>query len=317
MIGVGIAAMLIAVFGMIVGWIFVGQLATASDDSLDVTLQSLDAIDDTIDLADDVLVSTADGITALAGTLTAVSGSFDAGTQAIDDIAGLATTIGPSLEDAGSTVRTLERIGDDIDSVLGALSNLPLAPDYDPSAGLGDTFGQLADTLEALPGQLESTAVSLTEFTGSADELQQQLIDTQRRLLDTEQKAATMRADLTRERAQIAAEREALARQGASGSAGEQQRHRSEFAQLRPFLRRNDRAGIDHDSLVPEAYGHRLGIDVGSGRHEAEMEAEAVEQAVERFGQDPTSGRIAVVRARRDVREAGDFERLGALGSRE
>ena len=79
MIGVGIAGMLIAVFGMIVGWIFVGQLATASDDSLDVTLQSLDAIDDTIDLADDVLVSTADGITALAGTLTAVSGSFDAG----------------------------------------------------------------------------------------------------------------------------------------------------------------------------------------------------------------------------------------------
>jgi methyl-accepting chemotaxis protein len=175
MIGVGVAAMLIAVFGMVVGWIFVGQLASASDDSLDVTLQSLDAIDDTIDLADDVLVSTADGITALAGTLTAVSQSFDAGTQAIDDIAGLATTIGPSLDDAGSTVRRLERIGDDIDSVLGALSSLPLAPDYNPSAGLGDTFGQLADTLEALPGQLESTAGSLTEFTGSADELQQQL----------------------------------------------------------------------------------------------------------------------------------------------
>ncbi len=175
MIGVGVAGMVIAVFGMVVGWIFVGQLATASDDSLDVTLQSLDAIDDTIDLADDVLVSTADGITALAGTLTAVSGSFDAGTQAIDDIAGLATTIGPSLEDAGSTVRRLERIGGNIDSVLGALSNLPLAPDYDPSAGLGETFGQLADTLEALPGQLESTAGSLTEFTGSADELQQQL----------------------------------------------------------------------------------------------------------------------------------------------
>ncbi|MGE5209623.1 MAG: hypothetical protein ACM3MM_00055 [Acidobacteriota bacterium] len=177
MVGVGVAGMLIAVSGTIVGWIFVGQLATASDDTLEVTLQSLDAIDDTIDLADEVLGSSVDAVDALAGSLAAVSGSFDAGTQAIEDIAGLATTIGPSLEDAGRTVRTLERIGDDIDSVLNALSNLPLAPDYDPDAGLGDTFGQLADTLETLPGQLESTATSLTDFTGSADELQQQLDD--------------------------------------------------------------------------------------------------------------------------------------------
>ncbi len=175
MIGVGIAGMLIAVFGMIVGWIFVGQLANASDDSLDVTLQSLDAIDDTIDLADNVLVSTTEGITALAGTLTAVSGSFDSGTQAIDDIAGLADTVGPSLEDAAVTVRSLERIGDNIDSVLSALSSLPLTPDYDSSAGLGDTFGQLAGTLEELPGQLSTTATSLTEFTGSAGDVQQRL----------------------------------------------------------------------------------------------------------------------------------------------
>jgi methyl-accepting chemotaxis protein len=177
MVGVGVAGMLIAVSGTIVGWIFVGQLATASDDTLEVTLQSLDAVDDTIDLADEVLGSSVDAVDALAGSLAAVSASFDAGTQAIEDVAGLATTIGPSLEDAARTVRALERIGGDIDSVLNALSNLPLAPDYDPDAGLGDTFGQLADTLEILPDQLESTATSLTDFTGSADELQQQLDD--------------------------------------------------------------------------------------------------------------------------------------------
>ncbi len=177
MIGVGVAGALIAVFGMVVGWIFVGQLASASDDSLAVTLQSLAAIDDTIDLADDVLVSTAEGISALAGTLSAVSGSFDAGTQAIDDIAVLAETIGPSLEDAGTTVRTLEGIGNDIDALLAALSSLPVGPDYDPQAGLGETLGQLAETLEQLPGQLDTTAASLTEFTGSAGGLQQQLDD--------------------------------------------------------------------------------------------------------------------------------------------
>ena len=177
MVGVGVAGMLIAVFGMIVGWIFVGQLATASDDTLEVTLQSLDAIDDTIDLADEVLGSSVDAVDALAGSLAAVAGSFEAGTQAIDEIAGLAVTLGPSLEDAGRTVRKLEGIGNDLDSVLAALSNLPLAPDYNPDATLGETFGQLADTFEVLPGQLESTAISLTDFTGSADELQQQLDD--------------------------------------------------------------------------------------------------------------------------------------------
>src|SRR5690606_13806117 len=130
---------------------------------------------DTIDLAADVLTSTTDAVDALAGTLAAVSGSFDAGTTAIDDIADLADTIGPSLDEAATTTRALEGVGDDIDAVLGALSNIPFGPDYNPSAGLGDTFGRLADALEPLPGQLATTAGSLTEFTGSAVELQEQL----------------------------------------------------------------------------------------------------------------------------------------------
>jgi hypothetical protein len=175
MIGVGVAGALIALFGMVAGWIFVGQVAAASDDSLEVTLQSLDAIDDTLDLADDVMVSSLAGIEALSGALTAVSGSFGAGTAAIDDIAVLADTIGPSLDDAAATVRTLERIGLDIDGVLGAVSNLPFAPDYNPTAGLGETIGDLAGTLELLPEQLASTSGNLTEFTASAGTLQQQL----------------------------------------------------------------------------------------------------------------------------------------------
>jgi predicted nucleic acid-binding Zn-ribbon protein len=60
----------------------------------------------------------------------------------------------------------------------------------------------------------------------SRDALQQQLLDTQRRLLDTEQQAASLRAELSRERAKVATEREALARQGASGASGEQERQR-------------------------------------------------------------------------------------------
>jgi len=175
MIGLAAVGAVVAVFGIVVGWIFVGQVATASDDSLQVTVQTLDAVDDTIDLAEEVLGSTVDAVDALAGTLTAVSGSFETGTAAIDDIASLADTLGPSLADASDTVRSLERVGGQIDSVLGALSSLPIGPDYDPEDGLGDTFGRLADTLDELPGELESTSGSLTEFTDNAGGLQAEL----------------------------------------------------------------------------------------------------------------------------------------------
>ncbi len=175
MIALGAVGVIVAVFGVVVGWIFVGQIATASDDSLEVTVQTLDAVDDTIDLAEEVLVSTVDSVDALAGTVTAVSASFQAGTAAIDDIASLADTLGPSLADAGDTVRTLERVGGQVDGVLEAVSSLPVVPAYDSENGLGATFGTLADTLEELPGQLETTSASLTDFTDNAGALQAEL----------------------------------------------------------------------------------------------------------------------------------------------
>lgn len=175
MIGLGAVGVVVAVFGTVVGWVFVGQIATASDDSLEVTVQTLDAVDDTIDLAEVVLVSTVDAVDALAGTVTALSASFESGTDAIDDIAALADTLGPSLTDAGETVRTLERVGGQVDSVLEAVSSLPVVPSYDSENGLGATFGRLADTLEELPGQLEATSASLTDFTDNAGGLQAEL----------------------------------------------------------------------------------------------------------------------------------------------
>jgi hypothetical protein len=175
MIVLGVVGAIVAVAGTVAGWVFVGQVASASDDSLQVTVQALDAVDDTIDLAEEVLTSTVEAVDALNGTLEAVSSSFDTATTAIDEIASLADTLGPSLDDAGATVRTLESIGGQIDDALGALSSLPIGPDYDPDNGLGDTFGRLAGTLEELPPQLESTATSLTDFTGDAGELQAEL----------------------------------------------------------------------------------------------------------------------------------------------
>ncbi len=175
MIGLGVVGSLVAVFGTIVGWVFVGQLTDASDNTLEVTVQTLDAVDDTIDLAEEVLISTVDAVDSLAGTLESLSVSFESGTTAIDDVASLADTLVPSLTEVGDTVRTLERVGGQVDGALDALSNIPFAPDYDSDTGLAETFGRLADTLEELPEELSGTATSLNEFTASAGELQVEL----------------------------------------------------------------------------------------------------------------------------------------------
>ena len=177
MIGVGAAGAILAVVGTITAWMFVGELHTATDESLAITSRTLDAVDDTIDLADEVLTSTIEAVDALAGTLGAVSGAFDSGTTAIDEVAALADTLGPSLEEAASATRSLANLGDTIDGVLTALSSLPIGPTYDPDTGLGDTFGQLAEAIEPIPDQLAATAASLTEFTESAGDLEGELED--------------------------------------------------------------------------------------------------------------------------------------------
>jgi len=72
-------------------------------------------------------------------------------------------------------VRTLERVGGQVDSALDAVSSLPVVPSYDSEDGLGATFGRLADTLEELPGQLDAIAGRLTDFTDNVGELQAEL----------------------------------------------------------------------------------------------------------------------------------------------
>src|SRR6056297_3046791 len=171
MVAVAVAGAFTAVAGSATGWIFVGQLNDTTTESLDVTEQALDAVDDTIDLADDVLVSTDEAVRALAEALDAVSGSFDSATGAVDDVADLAGTIGPSLEEATATIRRLEGLGGTIDGVLRALSDIPFGPDYDPDDGLEETFGRLAESLEPVPAELETTAGGLTDFTDSDDDL--------------------------------------------------------------------------------------------------------------------------------------------------
>lgn len=161
-----------ALSGMVVGWLVISDVNDATHDSLDVTIESLDSLEDTLGLAGEVMGSTTASLTAVEANLDALDASFAAGSAVTSDASDLTGAAGPALGDAATTLRQMETLGAQIDGLLATVSTLPLAPDYNPDAGLEVTFGQLAGDLEPLPDQFAATSDSLARFEGSITTLQ-------------------------------------------------------------------------------------------------------------------------------------------------
>ena len=89
----------------------------------------------------------------------------------------------------------------------------------------------------------------------------------------------------------------------------EEQRNRLELGEFASFERRDDGAGFDADAVVGESVDDRLRVGARSGRDQAEVEAEPVEEFLEPVGSDPAARRVAVVRACRHEGHARDGER--------
>ena len=172
MVATAIIGMVVVLAGVAVAWKLIGDINQATQETLDVTIESLDSLEATVDLADELIGSTSESLGSVESTLGSVSDSFSTGSATISDIGDLTDTAEPALRDAEGTLRDLETIGGQLDGALSGLSALPLGFDYHPDAGLGDTFGQLADNLEPLPDQFADTSTSLDEFEVSLDQLQ-------------------------------------------------------------------------------------------------------------------------------------------------
>jgi hypothetical protein len=171
MIGVAAVGVVVAVVGTIVAWGLIGKVNGSTRDTLDVTIDTIDSVESSIDLADDVLEAATQTIVTAGSTLDAVVTSFDESTGVIASVDDLTGVVGPSLADATDTLRTLEGVGNGIDTVLADLSNIPFGPDYNADEGLGTTIGNLADNLEQLPAAFAETSSDLAGFSGSLEEL--------------------------------------------------------------------------------------------------------------------------------------------------
>ncbi len=172
---ISVVGVLVAVGGTITAWRLIGELNASTRDTLDVTIGALDSVENSIDLAEQVLLATTDSIDTASATLDALAESFEAGTGVVDEIDDLTTTIGPTLTDAGVTLRQLEDVGSTIDDLLGDLSSIPFAPDYQPERELGESIGAVADEIEKLPAEFEQTSEDIDGFETALDDVQLQI----------------------------------------------------------------------------------------------------------------------------------------------
>lgn len=164
MVAVAAIGVVVALAGTVVAWQLVGNLDDSSRRTLDVTIETIDSIEDSLDLAARVITSTTESVDAAAASLDSLDQSFESASGVIGEINDLTTIVGPTLEDAATTLRQLEGVGNGIDDVLEDLSSIPFGPDYDSQGGLGETIGELATEIGALPAEFEQTSSDLTTF---------------------------------------------------------------------------------------------------------------------------------------------------------
>ena len=145
-----------ALVGAVVGWQFLGELSDANKQGLVLAEETLSAVDTSLDVANDVVDAVDDALAALSSTILAVGDGIDATTAVAGSTAQLAATLPDTIDRIDNGLGSLESIAGTIDTTLGALSRIPLAPDYNPDVPLGDAvtdlraaIGPLADDIRA------------------------------------------------------------------------------------------------------------------------------------------------------------------------
>lgn len=174
---VAVLGVAVAIGVAIVGWQVLGDLDDVAGESTAVTGDALQALEQTLDLAADLVESVDTTLDAVETGLASSAASVQEGADALDSVTRLADDAAPALGSATETLRALERVGTTLDSTLGALASLPLAPDYDPEQGFGATVGELADDLEPLSDSFAATADDLRGVTAETAELEGDLQD--------------------------------------------------------------------------------------------------------------------------------------------
>ena len=166
-----------ALVGAVVGWQFLGELSDANKQGLELAEESLTAADASLVVADDIIEAVDDSLGALSSTITTVGDGIGATTAVAGSTAELAAALPDTLDRIDSGLASIESIAGTVDDTLSQLSQIPLAPDYDPDVTLSDAIGNLRGDIAPLAEDVRAVSDDLGTFASSGDGLETQLAD--------------------------------------------------------------------------------------------------------------------------------------------
>lgn len=172
MIAIAAVGVVVSLLGTVLAWHLVGQLHDTIDESLGVTNESLATIEDTVVLADEVIVDVAAGLATLDEALAALEQGFADAGPLIDDVGRLSGDVPEALAQLQQTLGNVGGAAGEIDAVLGQLSDLPFAPDFDPQTSLSAQINRLSADIDPIIATLESAAGDLEQLAASTEQLQ-------------------------------------------------------------------------------------------------------------------------------------------------
>ena len=165
-----------ALVGAVVGWQFLGELSDANKQGLVLAEETLSAVDSSLVVAEDVVEAVDDALAALSSTILAVGDSIDATTAVASSTAQLAATLPDTIDRIDNGLGSIESIADTIDTTLGALNRIPLAPDYNPSVPLNEAVSNLRADLAPLADDIRAATDDLDTFSASGGDLNDELV---------------------------------------------------------------------------------------------------------------------------------------------
>jgi hypothetical protein len=190
---IAVGGVVVSVVLSLVAWQFLGDLERNVDQSLRIGEEAADTLSETIDLAAEVIAAVDSGIVTLDRSLDALGHGLGDATDVAASTSQLSVDVANGVDDVDVALAELETLTGTIDSTLRSLSQLPLAPDYDPAVSYPDAIAAIRAAFVPIEADMRELATGLDAFaassggvTGDLDALQVDLADARNALADSD-----------------------------------------------------------------------------------------------------------------------------------
>lgn len=168
---IAIGGVVVSVVLSLVAWQFLGDLERNVDQSLRIGEEAADTLSETIDLAAEVIAAVDSGIVTLDRALDALGRGLGDTTDVASATSQLSVHVADGVDDVDVALAELESLTATIDSTLRSLSQLPLAPDYDPAVSYPDAIAAIREAFGPIEADMRELATGLDAFTASSSDV--------------------------------------------------------------------------------------------------------------------------------------------------